>query len=150
MATPVRMAAVGFVLNLALSLILMRRLDTLGLALASNCAIVLQTVLLQILMSRHRPGFGFVPLLPIVLRQLLAGGVMALVLWACRRALEMHLSPLAGDLLAILLLIPIGAGVYGAVLWTIGRDERKVLAAFLQRLRTGRGHRRPPSAGRGD
>ena len=138
MATPVRMAAVGFVLNLILSLILMRRFSTLGLALASNCAIVVQTILLQIMMSRHRPSFGFRPLIWIVLRQVLAGAVMAAVLWSCLLGLERNLGTMTADLLAILVLIPIGAGVYGGVLWAIGRDERKVFAVFLKRLKSGR------------
>lgn len=133
-ATPVRIAAVGFGLNLALSLILMRVFGTLGLAVASNTAIVIQTVLLQTMMSRHRTGFGFMPLVPLVFRQILAAGAMAGILWVSWRALQAHLSPMPAALIAVLTLIPIGVMVYGGVLWLIGPDERKVLAAFMVRM----------------
>lgn len=133
-ATPVRMAAVGFVLNLVLSLILMRVLGTLGLAVASNTAIVVQTILLQMMMSRHRTGFGFRPLIPVILRQIVAAGAMALVLGLSWRGLQDSLEPFPAALVAVLVLIPVGAMVYGGVLWLIGPDERRVLAVLLARF----------------
>jgi putative peptidoglycan lipid II flippase len=137
-ATPVRMAAIGFGLNLVLSITLMRVLGTLGLAVASNTAIVVQTVLLQVMMSRHRAGFGFLPLVPVVLRQIVAAGAMAIILWFSWRFLQLQLSPMSAALVAVLGLIPVGAVVYGGVLWLIGPDERRVLRASWERLRQGR------------
>ncbi len=151
-ATPVRMAAVGFGVNLALSLVLMRVLGTLGLAAASNSAIVVQTVLLQIMMSRKHTGFGFRPLAPVVFRQVVAAGVMAGILWFSWQGLRENLHPFQADLAAVLLLIPVGAVVYGGVLWLIGPDERRVFAAVLARFRQFRspGLHSSDEAGRSD
>jgi len=137
-ATPVRMAAVGFALNLSLSLLLMRTHGTLGLALASNTAIVVQTVLLQLVMSRARSGFEFRPIAVVVLRQVTAALVMGLVLWISWRGLERVLEPFSASLVAVVVLIPAGAIVYFGFLWLIGTEEREVMATVWNRI-SGRG-----------
>jgi hypothetical protein len=63
---------------------------------------------------------------------------MAPILWFSWRFLQLQLSPMSAALVAVLGLIPVGAAVYGGVLWLIGPDERRVLRAFGERLRQGR------------
>jgi putative peptidoglycan lipid II flippase len=140
-ATPVRMAAVGFLLNLSLSLVLMRIYGTLGLALASNTAIVVQTILLQVVMSRVRSGFEFGSIAAVVLRQAMAALAMGLVLWIGWEGLERVLEPFPASLVAVVALIPAGAVVYFGFLWLIGTDEREVVATVWNRI-SGRGKSR--------
>ena len=133
-ATPVRMAAVGFVLNLSLSLMLMRIYGTLGLALSSNAAIVVQTILLQVVMSRARAGFEFRSIAAVVLRQAMAALVMGLVLWIGREGLERVLEPFPASLVAVVALIPVGAVVFFGFLWLVGTDEREAMATIWNRI----------------
>jgi len=133
-ATPVRMAAVGFALNLTLSLLLMRRHGTLGLAVASNVAIVVQTVLLQVMMSRARAGFEFRSMVRLVLRQVVATLVMGLLLGMGWHGMTLVLDPFPASLLAVVILIPVGAVVYFGMLWLIGRDEREILTDLWRRF----------------
>jgi putative peptidoglycan lipid II flippase len=142
-ATPVRMAGVGFALNLSLSLLLMRTHGTLGLALASNTAIVVQTILLQLMMSRARPGFGYRSIATVVLRQVCAALAMGLALWISWRGLERILDPFPASLVAVVVLIPGGAVFYFGSLWLMGSDEREVMAAFWSRI-SGRGKPKGP------
>ena len=133
-ATPVRMAAVGFGLNLSLSLLLMRTHGTLGLALASNMAIVVQTVLLQLVMSRARRGFGFRLIATVVLKQVVAALGMGWGVWISWQGLERALEPFPASLVAVVVLIPGGSIVYFGSLWLMGSDEREVMAAMWKRI----------------
>jgi len=144
-ATPVRIAAVGFAFNLSLSLWLMRSHGTLGLALASNTAIVVQTVLLQLAMSRGRSGFGFQSLAVVVLRQVVAAVVMGLALWFSLQGLNRFMEPHPVSMVAVFILIPASVIVYFGILWLIGTDERELITAFLNRI-SGRGNRNGPVA----
>src|SRR5688572_2713778 len=59
--TPVHAALLSFVVNLVLSLVLMKPFGTVGLALASNVAVVVQAVYLQIRLAQKRDGLEFQP-----------------------------------------------------------------------------------------
>lgn len=142
-ATPVRIAAGAFVLNLALSLLLMRWFGTVGLAAASNLSIVMQTFALQFLLGRRVPELragGH-------LRGLVGVGAMAaimgVVVWAAWWLVRQMMpeSPSA-SLVAVMLVIPIGALAYlgPALLFRIpGLEEvRSMLGRFLRRGRDSR------------
>lgn len=135
MATPVRAAVLSFVVNLALSFALMGPFGTVGLALASNLAVVVQAVFLQWHLARRHPELAFHHLARDLGKVMLASVVMGLLVfaawsrggdwWRHSRWLE------AGGLLA---LIAAGAGIYGVFLWALKIEGREDLAAVLSKV----------------
>jgi putative peptidoglycan lipid II flippase len=135
-ATPVRAATLSLAVNVALSVALMHSLETVGLAIASNAAIVVQAVYLQVKLARKRPGLEFGHLSGDLVKILVAAVPMAVVVgggwWAWSRVVsptKLH------DALGLLLLISVGVGFYGLVLWALKIEGRDDLAAMLNRLR---------------
>lgn len=135
-ATPVRAAALSFGVNLGLSIVLMDWLSTVGLALASNLAVLAQAWFLQTRLSRRMPGLGFAPLLPNLGKILAASALMGGVGWGGVKLLAM--LPLAGkarDLVAVAGLIPAACAVYGGLLWVLKIEGREELAALWAKFR---------------
>jgi len=135
-ATPVRAAALSFVVNLGLSIVLMDWLSTVGLALASNLAVLAQAWFLQTRLSRRMAGLGFAPLLPNLGKILAASALMGVVVWGGVKVLA--LLPLAGkarDLVAVAGLIPAACAVYGGLLWILKIEGREELGALWARFR---------------
>ncbi|MBL9214876.1 MAG: murein biosynthesis integral membrane protein MurJ [Opitutaceae bacterium] len=144
-ATPVRAAALSFVVNLVLSVALMRTLSTVGLALASNLAVLAQAWYLQTRLSRRLSGLHLAPLLPSLGKILAATLVMGLVVWGGERlALFLPLPAKGRDLLVVVTLIPLAAGCYGLLLWAWKIEGRQELEAVLGRM-TAKLRGRPPS-----
>jgi len=135
-ATPVRAAFVSFLVNLGLSLALMRPLGTVGLALASNLAIIVQAVHLQCCLTRKHPGLGFRHVMADVLKIVAASIVMGLAVaagwWGWSRAVP---TTKWSDALALAGLIGGGAGLYAAILWRLRIEGRDDLAAVFAKLR---------------
>jgi putative peptidoglycan lipid II flippase len=137
MGAPVRMAAVSFAVNLGLSLLLMGPLAARGLVVASTLAVVVQTVLLQRALVKRLPAMRFGQLwlsLAKVGGATLAMGSVVAGLWF--GPLQSGQVGSFADTLAIFVLIPIGAGVYGAMLWTLRIEGREDLAAIVVKLRS--------------
>ncbi|TVR53775.1 MAG: murein biosynthesis integral membrane protein MurJ [Puniceicoccaceae bacterium] len=138
-ATPVKVAAGAFVLNLVLSLWLMALYGTNGLAVASNLATAIQTVVLGWILARRRSELRFAPQLTGLAKVLLATAGMALWLalvkaWAgeaWRGGLVMAVG------------IPSSVAVYGVLLWVTRFEGRDALAARLRRLVGRRGQPGP-------
>jgi putative peptidoglycan lipid II flippase len=133
--TPVKVAAVDFCINIAVSLALMRWLGVPGLVLASTTAIVAQAILLQRALVRRLPEMHFAPLWPSIAKvlggTLAMTGVVAAGWWALRvAALGRH----ATNALAVAALIPAGVGAYGLALWLLRIEGRDELAAVLVRV----------------
>lgn len=135
MATPVRVAAGAFVVNVALSVVLMRWLGTNGLALASNLAIALQTLVLQAILGRRMPALAaraqLRGLAGIGATSLVMGGIIAAGWWGLRR---LALAADTSALIAVFVLIPAGVGAYFAVAMLCrleGLDEVRALAGRL-------------------
>ncbi len=134
-ATPVRAAALSFVVNLVLSIALMRWLSTVGLALASTVAVLAQSWYLQTHLTRKLDGLGFATLLPSLGKIVVASTVMGAAVWGGARVVEM--LPLAAklrDLTVVVGLIPAAAVLYAGVLWFMrveGREEIEQLAGKL-------------------
>ena len=109
-----RVAVLDFCVNLGLALLLLRPLGAAGLVLASTVAIIVQTVLLKRALGRKVPELGFAPLWPSVGKVLAATAGMAVLVgggwWGLR-----HFGPggRVGDVLALCVLIPVGAAFYG-------------------------------------
>ena len=130
--TPVRVALVDFVVNLTLSLSLMRWLGAAGLVLASTTAIIVQTLLLNRALARKLPEMRFAPLWPAVGKVLGATLAMGLLVGGGWHWLQgAGLGARMRDGLALAGLIPLGVAVYAALLWQLkieGREEFAELA----------------------
>ena len=134
-ATPVRVAAIDFCINIAISLSLMRWLGVPGLVIASTTAIIAQTLLLQRALVRKLPDMRFTPLWPRVAKVLGGTAVMAGVVgagWWGLRALA--LGPRATDAIAVAGLIPLGIAAYGLAIWRLRIEGREELAAMFVRV----------------
>jgi putative peptidoglycan lipid II flippase len=134
-ATPVRVAVVDFVVNLALSVSLMRWLGAAGLVVASTTAIIVQTVLLKRALTRKLPEMEFAPLWPSVGKVLAATAAMSMLVWAGWTALQAAGWGRIGDVLALVGLIPLGILAYGAVLWRLKIEGHEDLAAVWLKIR---------------
>lgn len=137
--TPVKLAALSFLVNLGLSWLLKDVLGAPGLVLASTAAIVLQTLLMQHCLARALPGMGLGDLWRTIGQVLLATLAMGLVVAAGARLLPgAGLSLRQADVLAVGGLIPLGAAVYAAGLWLLRVEGREEFTRAFQRWRAGR------------
>jgi putative peptidoglycan lipid II flippase len=135
-ATPVRAAALSFGVNIVLSVVLMRSLSTVGLALASTAAVMAQAVFLQWRLVRKDAGFAVRPLVPNLGKIALATLLMAGVVWAGARGVGgLGWAQRAGDFVVVLAVIPAGAALYGAALWALRIEGREDLEHVLRRVR---------------
>lgn len=136
MQTPVRAAVISFVVNVVLSLALMVPLRTVGLAIASNVAVAVQSIYLQVHLSRQQESLAFHhlgrDLVKVVVATLLMSAVVAGGWWA-RTALLPDTK--AMDAVALVVLILGGAAIYGGVLWALRIEGRDDLAAMLLKAR---------------
>jgi len=142
-STPVRAAALSFSVNLGLSLILMGKWGTLGLAVASNVALAIQAVHLQLILARRRPGLAFHHLRRDLGKILLATAAMAGVVRAIHHWWQ-RLAPsgMTADAAGLVLIISCAAGFYAILLWVLRLEGREELAAIGQRFRERIGGRR--------
>ncbi|MBL9211331.1 MAG: murein biosynthesis integral membrane protein MurJ [Opitutaceae bacterium] len=134
--TPVHAALLSFVVNLGLSLVLMRPLGTVGLAVAGNVAVVVQAVYLQSHLARKREGLGFGhvagDLFKVILAAVFMAGAVGVAWWAWARTVAV--SPWS-DALGLALVIALGAAVYAVVVWRLKIGGREDLEALLGKLR---------------
>lgn len=134
--TPVRAAGLSFAANLVLSLLLMRWYSTLGLAIASNLAVVAQAWYLQRHLARRHAGFALGGEGGNIAKIAGASALMGLAVWAGWRGLSAGgLPPSARDWVAVAGLIPAAAALYGALLWLLRIEGRQELESLLQRFR---------------
>ncbi|MDB6114703.1 MAG: murJ [Lacunisphaera sp.] len=141
-ATPVWAAGLSFVVNLVLSIVLMHWFSTVGLAMASNLAVVAQAWYLQTHLSRKQSGLGFAPVLSSLGKILLASAGMGAAVWGgVKLVAQLHLSGKAPDLLIVGALIPVACVVYGALLWMLKIEGREDFELLLAKLGTKLGFR---------
>lgn len=133
--TPVRAAFLSFAVNLGLSIALMGSLSTLGLAIASNVAVVVQAWYLQVHLARKQPEMAFRHIsrdtAKVILASLLMGVVVAAGWWARRLAPEGALVD------AVVLAVLIGGGtlVYAGLAWAFKIEARSDIISLLNRRR---------------
>jgi putative peptidoglycan lipid II flippase len=134
--TPVHAALLSFAVNLVLSLVLMRPFGTVGLALASNVAVVVQAAYLQTRLVRKREGLEFRSvmgdLVKIILAASLMGALVAGGWWAWAQFVPVFS---AGDVLGLAVMIGFGVLVYGGLLWALKIEGRDDLAAVINKMR---------------
>jgi putative peptidoglycan lipid II flippase len=129
----VKVATISFVVNVVASLLLMRPFGATGLAAASTLAVLVQTVVMQQRLVKRLPHLAFAPLWRDVGKILLGTTALSLVVIGGWQGLQTQGR--TGDLLALLVLIPVAAGIYTAVLWVVRVEGREQLRAMvLQRL----------------
>lgn len=131
--TPVHAALLSFVVNLGLSLVLMRWLSTVGLALASNVAVVAQAWYLQAHLTRRDRLLAFHHLWKDLLKIAAGSALMGIAVWFAARGLSGVLPQTRwSDGVMLGALIPVGVAMYGGVLWLLrieGRDQLLAMAA---------------------
>jgi putative peptidoglycan lipid II flippase len=130
--TPVRVALVDFLINIAVSLTLIHWLGVVGIVLASTTAIIAQTLLLGRALVRRLPEMQLRPLAPSFAKVLAATAVMAAVVFGGSRAL-VSTGHGASNLAPVALLIPAGMCAYGLALWLLRIEGRDELEAMLAR-----------------
>lgn len=135
-ATPVRAAVLSFAVNLGLSLVLMVPWGTVGLAIASNAAIVVQAVYLQTHLARKRGSLAFHhvgrDLLKVMAAAAGMGAVVAFGWWLWSRQV---VAGKMADAVGMLLVIGGGVLVYGALVWGMRIEGRDDLAGVLGKVR---------------
>jgi len=133
--TPVRVGLVDFLVNITISLVLIRWLGVFGIVVASTTAIIVQSFLLQRALVRRLPDMHFALLWPSLGKVLGGTAAMAAVVgagwWELQR---LGLGARATDAAAVGGLIPLGIGAYGLSLWLLRIEGRRDLAAVLARL----------------
>ncbi|MEO6569550.1 MAG: murein biosynthesis integral membrane protein MurJ [Opitutaceae bacterium] len=134
--TPVIAALLSFAVNLILSFALMRPFGTVGLAVASTIAMVVQGVYLQWHLARKQEGLAFHHLAgdlgKIVATSFVMGLVVAAMWWGWSRTMPATDWADAGGLT---LTIGCGVAVYVALLWVMKIQGRDDLAAMWMKLR---------------
>lgn len=133
-ATPVRAAIWSFLVNIGLSLLLMHWWSTIGLAVASNAAMLVQAVYLQVKLEQRQPALTFAGQWSGVLKIAAASALMGALVFGGAALLE-SAGPAgrAGDLLTVGALIPAGCALYGVLLWAFRIEGRHEALALLKR-----------------
>ena len=133
-ATPVKIAGVVLLANVALNFLLIPQFKIAGLAAAIAIASWLNCVLLYVIL--HRRGHFRVEgwLASRIVRQLIAGTLMAAALFAVRTVLA---DWFAGDslhrLAGVALLVGTGMAVYFPAVWYLGGVDREGVRTLLRR-----------------
>lgn len=126
--TPVRVAALAFVVNVVLSVVLMKPYGALGLAIATNVAAVVQTITLHIALSRKKLDTSLRSLLLDFGRVALSAIVMGLLVGAVRVWFPNGSSSgILGLALLVFGSIALGAVAYFAGLLLLGVKPAKLL-----------------------
>lgn len=133
--TPVKVAVVNFVLNAGLCFALMGTFGAPGLATASTVAVVVQTVVLQRMLSRRQPGLTFGPLWASLVKVLGAALAMSAVTGGSWLLLRNAFSTTRiADLVAVFGLIPLAVVTFFGTAWVLRIEGREELAALAGKL----------------
>ena len=133
--TPVRVAMIDFLINIGISLVLIRWLGVVGIVIASTTAIVAQTLLLGRALVRRLPEMHLAPLVPSVVKVLGATAAMGALVAAGVAGLPLTgLGPRAADVASVAVLVPAGIAVYAGVLWLLRIEGRAEIEGLLARL----------------
>ena len=132
-ATPMKIGTLDLLVNLGLSLLLMRWLGAAGLVLASTTAIVVQTLLLKRALTRRIPEMRFAPLWPSLAKILLATALMSVAVGAGWFGLSRMVGGRTADVLGVVVLIPLAGAIYVGLLWCLKIEGRKELRALVMK-----------------
>jgi putative peptidoglycan lipid II flippase len=135
--TPVRAAVFSFVVNVALSLALMGKFSTTGLALASTLATLAQAWYLQARLAKRRPELALAHLGGDLGKIFIASAVMGAGVWAGWQV-WVRCVPMAvwSDAAGVALMIAGGVAIYGGLVWALRLEGREEIVLMLrQKLR---------------
>lgn len=131
--TPVRAAMLSFVVNLGLSLVLMKPFSTVGLAIASNVAVVVQAWYLQRQLARRQPDMAFRYLARDTAKVVAASLLMGMAVGAGWWGRGLAPAGIWADAAALVLLIGVGAMFYAGLGWVFKIQGREDVVALLRR-----------------
>ena len=131
--TPVKAAAMSFVINVSFSFALMGPFSTMGLALASNLAVLAQAFYLQFALRRKRPELKFSAVGIDVFKIVVSSIAMGLVVWGLLKLSGGWGTGFGVELLRLVVLVPIGAAVFGGGVWFLKLEGKDELMAILRR-----------------
>lgn len=136
--TPVKAAVLSFVINVVLSVALIKPLSTLGLAVASTIAIAVQAAYLQWHLARRQDGLAFHHLAGDLVKVVSASVAMAMVVAAGWSWGWTRLAPASKltDAAGIAVLIVAGVAVYGGLVWGLKIKGREEMAALWAKVRS--------------
>ena len=135
MMTPVRIAGVGFLLNLVLSLTLMQFWGIVGLALANLFSVTVQSVLLQARLNRRIAGTAFRRQAGDLLKIATATAVMSVAVYFALMGLEAVLTEGRwAEFTAVFGAIPAAVCLYGGMIWVLRLKGREEVEALVRRF----------------
>ncbi len=135
MRTPVILAFVNFILNLSLSLILVRPLGMIGLALANVFAMVVHALAMHILLSRKvsllGSSFSFLAVMKIAVATL-GMGILAAIgwMWVSSQIASLKFA----SFVAVVFIIPASVLVYFFLLRLVRLEEASEIGLMMRRL----------------
>ncbi|MDG2254710.1 MAG: murein biosynthesis integral membrane protein MurJ [Opitutaceae bacterium] len=135
--TPVKSSTIALVLNLALSITLLRWLNRIeALVIASNVAVVLQATYLHFGLRSKGINLRLRLVLPTIFKFICGSVVMGIVLWFGKWGLEQFDFGIWRSSVYLVILIPLGALVYFVFLKALGlREIEEVLTAIRKKRR---------------
>jgi putative peptidoglycan lipid II flippase len=134
-STPVRIAGLSFLVNLAFSLLLMIPYGMIGLALANLISIVAQSLFLQVRFALSRGGLNLASLRMDTVKMAAAAIAMGLLVWAAAGWLqELGGGGKTGYALALGGTIPGGVLFYFGAVWLLRVEGRREVEPFLRRF----------------
>lgn len=134
MRTPYKIAIFIFILNVILSLSLMYPFGTLGLAMANVISAIINAICLQNFLMRKNEFFRQEAILQSIFKILMASSVMGLSAWSAALLLNRYFGiGKMGDLMIIILGIPLAIGVYFYVLKLLKFEELQELTKLFKR-----------------
>ena len=143
---PATLAVASMVLNVALSLALLKPLGTGGLALANGLASLVGLLGVLLRLRPRLPSLDLRPLLAATAKTLLAAGLMGLVAWGGARFLALanpHAFTRVVLALRLLPLVALCAVAFGLAAAGFGHPEARELAGKLGRMLTSSPPRHP-------
>ena len=135
--TPVRAALLSFVVNIGLCFALKGIWSTQGLAIASNVAVMVQAWYLQWALTSRRPELAFGPLARDLGKIVVASAGMGIAVALGSWGLSSAGPGMAMDLLRLVILIPVGAGVFAATVFMLKLEGRQELVDIVRRRLAG-------------
>ena len=133
--TPVRVALIDFLINVAMTLVLIRWFGVVGIVLASTTAIIAQTLLLGRALVRRLPEMHLAPLVPSLVKVFAGSASMAAVVYGGLRLMPLlGMGSRGGDVASVAVLVPAGIVTYGLALWLLRIEGRDDLEVILRRL----------------
>ncbi|MBW7882964.1 MAG: murein biosynthesis integral membrane protein MurJ [Caldilineaceae bacterium] len=132
--TPVLIGVAAMLLNIGLSILLVRPLSFGGLALANSVATTLEAALLLWLLKRRMAGTDGRAIARTLLRSAVATGITALGLWLWLLwVYGQHALPLGQDWLAALGGIGLAGVIYVGISYVLRSDELRVALGLIRR-----------------